>query len=171
MRCYSCSAFPGASGAGARCPGAGYQEMEEGVSCTVRALSDSTVVFQVEWKRWNYVVIFIVFREMFPRLQDAQMKWYIITIIYQIKHLDLAIASKFVFKDSILLSYLNCYTIRSACCDWDLCNLNIETANMTQEQYSSLQNEIISEVWYFKGICNLQMIFCYFRLTQQLLLL
>ena len=51
MRCYSCSAFPGASGAGARCPGTGYQEMEEGVSCTVRSLSDSTVVFQVEMKK------------------------------------------------------------------------------------------------------------------------
>ena len=51
MRCYSCSAFPGASGAGARCPGTGYQDMEEGVSCTVRALSDSTVVFQVDLNR------------------------------------------------------------------------------------------------------------------------
>lgn len=35
---------------------------------------------------------------MFPRLLDAQMKWYIITIICQIKHLDLAIASKFCIK-------------------------------------------------------------------------
>ena len=45
MRCYSCSAFPGATGA--RCPGEMF-DVDEGFSCTVRALSDSTVVYQVQ---------------------------------------------------------------------------------------------------------------------------
>ena len=54
MRCYSCSAFPGATGA--RCPGSSY-EVDEGVACTVRALSDSTVVYQViiaSLSTWKY---------------------------------------------------------------------------------------------------------------------
>ena len=105
MRCYSCSAFPGASGAGARCPGTGYQDMEEGVSCTVRALSDSNCclsgIFEKTIMHVGYICCFS--REMFPRLQDAQMKWYIITIICQIKHLDLETASKFYFQRFLFL--------------------------------------------------------------------
>ena len=35
---------------------------------------------------------------------------------------------------------------RSACCDWDLCNLTWETANMTQEQYQQLKQDQVFEV-------------------------
>lgn len=43
MRCYSCSLFPGSHQT--LCPGP-HHEVDEGVACTVRQLTDKTVVYQ-----------------------------------------------------------------------------------------------------------------------------
>ena len=103
MRCYSCSVFPGSHQT--PCPGPSHL-VDEGVACSVRALSDGTVVYQGN----------------VPKKTGCSEE--------MILHYNFLTDKMFRLGNS-----------RSSCCDWDLCNLTWETANMTESQYQDLQEE------------------------------
>ena len=107
MRCYSCSMFPGSHQT--MCPGP-YHEVDDGVACTVRQLSDKTVVYQGN----------------VPKASGCSEE--------MVQHYNFLTDKMFRLGNS-----------RSACCDWDLCNLTWETANMTETQYQDLQEEKVFE--------------------------
>ena len=125
MRCYSCSAFPGSTVV--KCPGQ-QQEIDSGMSCTVRSLSDSTVVYQV----------FRTIRNNLQILRYLLLQGNVGTDIgcsgEMIQHYNYLTDKTFRLGNS-----------RSACCDWDLCNESWETANMTLEQYQAFQQEQVAQ--------------------------
>ena len=105
MRCYSCSVFPGSQQI--PCPGPSHL-VDSGVACTVRALSDGTVVYQGNA----------------PKETGCSQE--------MVQHYNFLTDKMFRLGNS-----------RSACCDWDLCNLTWETANMTESEYQDSQQEKI----------------------------
>ena len=105
MRCYSCSVFPGSHQT--PCPGPSHT-VDQTVACSVRALSDGTVVYQGN----------------VPKETGCTEE--------MIQHYNFLTDKMFRLGNS-----------RSACCDWDLCNLSWHTANMTETQYQALQQDKI----------------------------